>query len=75
MPDSETTPLRETAIDVFLSDEAHPDWTDYLATNLRDALDQVPDTGDWHGALRSWCERAMSGRMIVNRTGKPWESQ
>lgn len=29
---------------------------DYVAANLFAALALVPDTGDWHGQLRHWCE-------------------
>lgn len=51
----------------FLGDPEHPDWADYVATNLLDALSQVPDTGDWHGALRSWCRATMTGKLRPNR--------
>lgn len=57
------------AVDTFLGDLAHPDWADYVATNLLDALVQVPDTGDWHGALRAWCQRTMTGKISPNRAG------
>lgn len=29
---------------------------EYVAANLRAALALVPDTGDWHGELRGWCD-------------------
>lgn len=51
----------------FLGDPAHPDWADYVATNLGDALSLVPDTGDWHGALRSWCQQHATGKLKPNR--------
>lgn len=38
-------------------DEQHPDTDAYVAANLRAALDLIPDTGDWHGLLRGWCDR------------------
>jgi hypothetical protein len=41
---------------------------DYMATNLLDALEQVPNTGDWHGAVRTWCEQHRTGRLKPNRT-------
>lgn len=41
-------------------------WRQYMAANLLDALEQVPDTGDWHGALRIWCE-AHRGEATPNR--------
>ena len=53
------------------SDAEHPDWQDYVATNLLDALSQVADTGDWHGALRAWCKRHSSGRLTPNRSPSP----
>jgi hypothetical protein len=31
----------------------------YHAVNLREALEIVPDTGDWHGSLRAACEIAL----------------
>jgi hypothetical protein len=60
-------PLSE--VSALLGDQAHPDWSDYVATNLLDALEQVPDTGDWHGALRAWCGARISGKLAPNRTG------
>jgi hypothetical protein len=38
----------------------------YVAANLRDALSLVPDTGDWHGQLRHWCD-AQGGIYKPNR--------
>jgi hypothetical protein len=53
----------------LIGDEQHPDWTDYLATNLLELLRAAPDTGDWHGVLRAWCERQSSGKIEPNRPG------
>jgi hypothetical protein len=61
--------LQNPDIAAFMGDPVHPGWSDYVATNLLDALQQVPDTGDWHGALRAWCERHKSGNLKANRTG------
>lgn len=33
----------------------------YVAANLKAALAAIPDTGDWHGQLRYWCERELDG--------------
>ena len=41
--------------------------TDYIAANLFEALKIVPDTGDWHGQLRAWCER-WKGETLPNKT-------
>lgn len=57
------------SISPFSYNSGSPAWQDYLATNLLDALTLVPDTGDWHGALRSWCEQTMSGTLTPNRRG------
>jgi hypothetical protein len=48
-------------------DEQHPDYKDYVATNLLDALTLVPNTGDWYNDLKSWCERHSTGRLKANR--------
>lgn len=47
----------EDAILTFVGDDAHWGWGAYVAANLAEALKRVPDTGDWHGAVRMWCER------------------
>lgn len=57
----------ESDADVFINSLSNPTWADYVATNLLDALEQVPDTGDWHGALRMWCERTKTGSVKPNR--------
>lgn len=51
---------------MILGDEAHPSTRDYVATNLLAALDLVPDTGDWHGQVRLWCEANRSGKLQAN---------
>lgn len=61
------SPVADT-LAVFLGDATHPTWTDYLATNLLDALSQVPDTGDWHAAVRAWCERYSTGKFTPLRS-------
>jgi hypothetical protein len=48
---------------VWLGDDKHPDGQDYVAANLLAALDQAPNTGDWWGALRSWCEGHKTGKL------------
>jgi hypothetical protein len=53
----------------LIGDEQHPGWADYLATNLLELLRAAPDTGDWHGVLRAWCERQSSGKIEPNRPG------
>lgn len=55
----ECVPLESVA--AFVGDAQHPDWSAYIAANLAAALDVLKDTGDWHGALRSWCDQNEAG--------------
>lgn len=57
----------------FLGDEKHPSWRAYVAANLREALELVPDTGDWHGALRQWCAENV-GDLKPNMTANEMRS-
>lgn len=52
----------------ILGDAQHPQTLDYIATNLLDALEQVPNTGDWHGIMRRWAEKNSTGELKPNRS-------
>lgn len=44
---------------------------DYVAVNLREALKNAPNTGDWHGQLMKWCDFHLEGKDIKpNETSK-----
>ena len=55
----------------FVGDAQHPHEPDYVATNLADALEQVPRTGDWWWEVYSWCEQTRSSSLPVLRTQQP----
>ena len=67
--------VRLDRVATFLGDPAHPSWADYVATNLLDALSLVPDTGDWHGALRTWCQQNATGNLKPNRPASDEERE
>lgn len=52
--------------ELILGDEQHPDTRDYVATNLLEHVDKMPNTGDWHGQLRQWARENSTGKLKPN---------
>lgn len=50
----------------ILGDPKHPATRDYVATNLLAHIDKMPNTGDWHGQLKSWAQANTSGNLVPN---------
>lgn len=62
-PEYKVDVISVTEVACFVSTPSHPSQADYVATNLLDALEQVPNTGDWHGEVRLWCEANKTGKL------------